>query len=187
MEKQYCVLEHQLLNAVGSAGSGFRGVSTYRWDRLFCYSCHCHRPFRYTSFHRAEVPDCCTHACDFSLLRHTLLNTLPKETTVPSHHPLEENTMISDTPSQKIPEAERESRVLKVDISRQSEGRSAQITERGGGVEQGLRRFQLYWRVQVGHAHRDTGRHGRTGSLSHCRRSPCLPAGAQERYSGVFW
>lgn len=67
-------------------------VYTHRSDRLFCYSCHCHWPFRYISFHRTEVPGCCTHACDFWLLRHTLLNMSPKETMVPNHHQLKRHT-----------------------------------------------------------------------------------------------
>lgn len=106
----------------------FKVVYTYQLDRLFCYSCHCHWPFRYISFHRTEAPGCCTRACDSWLLRHTLLNMSPKETMVPNHHQLKRHTAkvgywtswfqahssVAGVACQNIPEADGESGTLKV-------------------------------------------------------------------------
>lgn len=66
----------------------WRVTYTYQLDRLFCYSCHCHWPFRYMSCHRTEAQGCCTHACDFWLLRHMLPNMSPTETMVPNRRQL---------------------------------------------------------------------------------------------------
>lgn len=111
----------------------WRGTYTHQSDRLFCYSCHCHWPFRYISCRRAEAPGCCTHACDFWLLRHTLPNMSPTETKVPNRRQLKGHIVKSLTLSflipgtfvncfcsmwtpsgQKIPEADRESGTLMV-------------------------------------------------------------------------